>query len=742
MFDEQISNTQDKSLRGVMSDAKFFEGYSRWDETEGRYEKWDEAVARVMDMHRQFYADKMTPALESAINDAQLGYSQKLFLGAQRALQFGGEQILSKHMRMYNCTSTYGDRPEFFGELFWVLLCGAGAGVSVRKHHVEKLPKVANRSKAAKIFKPEDSIEGWAKCADVLMSSYFVGGGKHPEYEGRRVYFDLSEIRPEGSMISGGFKAPGPEPLRRALDKIEYLLQGLILKGMDKLHPIHVYDISMFLADAVLAGGVRRSATIFIFSPDDEEMMKAKTGNWFIDNPQRGRSNNSAGLVRGKITKEEFDNLFRYVREFGEPGFVFTEDDDVTVNPCVEIGKYPQIDGISGWQGCNLTEINGAACKDKATFFLACRLAAIMGTLQAGYTHFGFLSEASKRIFEREALLGVSITGWMNNPKVLLDEETLRQGAAIVLQANEEIAALIGINKAARTTCVKPAGNASVLLGTASGVHGEHSPNYFRIVQMNKGSEVAQLIKQTQPYMVEDSVWSEAKSDYALYFPIVVNQGAIFKNDLKGVDFLQKIQMIQQNWVEFGTREELCVIPGLRHNVSNTVTVPNDSWDSVRDFLFENRQYFTGVSLLSEFGDKDFHQAPNTSVKTADEIVTTYGNGSLFASGLIVDAAKLFDNLWSATQIASMNSDNDTDREKVNLRADWIRRFRSYAENHFKGNMKEAEYCLKDVHLLHKWTKIQNNIEPISFVDDLMEKAYTDINTTGAVACAGGACEI
>ena len=471
MLDNVLHFNGDRDTRDLMSDAKFFEGYSRWDDTKNRYETWNEAVERVMNMHREFYADVMTDELSVLIDEAEDLYKQKYFLGAQRALQFGGQQLIKHQMRLYNCTSSYADRAEFFGEFFYILLCGAGAGVSVQKQHIGKLPSIQARTKQAKIFTPNDSIEGWADCADILMSSYFIGGGKHSDYEGRRVYFDLSKIREKGSMINGGFKAPGPEPLRRALDKIEHLLQGLVLKGATKLSPIHVYDICMHLADAVLAGGVRRSATIFLFSPDDEEMMKAKTGNWFIDNPQRGRSNNSAVIVRGTADRDQFARLMQSVREFGEPGFVFVESTEHTYNPCVEIGKYPVLieeDGskISGWQGCNLAEINGAMANTKKEFLAACRGAAIIGTLQAGYTNFKFVSETTRKIFEREALLGVSITGWMNNPHVLLDESILQEGATLVKSVNKEVAKLIGINPAARTTCCKPAGNACTTFDT------------------------------------------------------------------------------------------------------------------------------------------------------------------------------------------------------------------------------------------------------------------------------------
>lgn len=741
MLDNVIHFNGDRDTRNMMADAKFFESYSRWNETKNRYETWDEAVERVMNMHRNFYKNKMTPELSALIDEVEDMYKKKYFLGAQRALQFGGEQLIKHQMRLYNCTSTYADRPEFFGEFFYILLCGAGAGVSIQKHHVNKLPGIQNRTKRAKIHHVTDDIEGWATAADVLLSSYFVGGGKHPEYEGNRVYFDTSAIREKGAMISGGFKAPGPEPLRRALDKIEYLLQGLVLKGVTKLSPIHVYDICMHLADAVLAGGVRRSATIFLFSPDDEEMMKAKTGNWFIENPQRARSNNSALLVRSEVTREQFSKLMSYVKEYGEPGFVFAENTEITVNPCVEIGKYPvYIDENgnkhSGWQGCNLTEINGAMANTEKEFLAACRGAAILGTLQAGYTDFKFINPVSKKIFEREALLGVSITGWMNNPHILLQPEILQRGATLIREVNRYVAKLIGINPAARTTCCKPSGNASVLLKTSSGVHGEHAPMYIRNMQMNKESEVAQLIKATNPYMVEESVWSQNKTDYVISFPIIAPKTSIWKKDLYGVNLLEKVKLIQQNWVEYGTDVSLCVDPTVRHNVSNTVDVLPNQWDEVEEYLFDNRQYFAGVSLLSSTGDKDYAQAPFTAIETEEEIVKKYGRGAMFASGLIVDGIKIFDDLWSAIMIANFG-DNQGSQEKADIRADWIRRFAKYADTYFKGDRKKAEYCLKSVYLLHKWSKIQQNYKEIDFAHQLESKKFTDIDTTGAVACSG-----
>ena len=736
-----VPNNRDYDLRAVMSDTKFYEGYSRWDESKDRYETWEESVARVMDMHRDYYKDKMTPELSLMIDEAESLYKLKYALGAQRALQFGGDQLRKHQMRMYNCTSTYADRPRFFSELFYVLLCGAGAGFSVQDHHTARLPDIADRKKQAKGWVVEDYVEGWADALGALMSSYFTADQQFPEMAGRKVYFDLNSVRPKGAMINGGFKAPGPEPLRKALDKIEHLIQSRVLKGEKRLRPIDVYDIAMHAADAVLAGGVRRSATICLFTATDEEMINAKTGNWFTDNPQRGRSNNSAVIVRDEITREQFKSIMGSIKEFGEPGFYFVEDKDFTTNPCVEIGMYPQIDGQSGWQGCNLTEINGGKCTTKEEFFKACRAGAILGTLQAGYTEFKYLDANTKKIFEREALLGVSVTGWMNNPDVLFDADVQREGAEIVKRVNKEVAGLTGINPAARTTCVKPSGNASVLLQTASGIHAEHSPRYIRHIQLNKDTEVAQLIAESNPYMVEESVWSANGTDYCIGFPIVAPAGSLYREETYGTALLEKVSMVQNNWVEAGTNVELCAQPTIRHNVSNTVTVQPHMWSEVEDYVYDNRHSFAGISFLAGMGDKDFAQAPMTEVLDEDQIVAKYGKAALFASGLIVDTRKSgFRDLWDATMQAQMPEEYRG--EVSDLNKEWIRRYNKFANNYFDGSLKETEYCLKDVFLLHKWVKIQQNIKPIDFVSQLNQKEFTDIDTMGAIACQGGACEI
>jgi ribonucleoside-diphosphate reductase alpha chain len=288
-----------------------------------------------MQMHREKYKDKMNPKLEAFINEAEKAYSNKLVLGAQRALQFGGEQLRKHESRMYNCSVSHVDRAAFFQEAMYLLLCGCGVGFSVQNRHIEKLPTLRKHpEKKVKVFTPDDSIEGWADCFGVLLSSYFEDGGTFPEYKGCQVLFDLHKIRPKGALISGGFKAPGPEPLRAALVRCQELLDKYIGENKTiKMSPITAYDFVMHMSDAVLSGGVRRSATICMFDKTDTEMLNAKTGNWFVENPQRGRSNNSVMLLRGNVTREEWHEIMQSVKEYGEPGFIFTDNLDFCYNP-------------------------------------------------------------------------------------------------------------------------------------------------------------------------------------------------------------------------------------------------------------------------------------------------------------------------------------------------------------------------------------------------------------------------
>jgi len=741
---ENVINNSDIAYVGreMMSQSKFYMGYSRWLEQENRYETWEESVERVMNMHREKYKDKMTDELEELISFAERQYKEKRVLGAQRALQFGGKQLFKHPARMFNCVSSHVTRTEFFQECMYLLLCGCGVGFSVQKHHIDQLPNIKPRTKRSKVFVVPDSIEGWSDAFGVLLSSYFEKDAPFPEFNGCHVAFDFSKIRPKGSEISGGFVAPGPDGLRNSLNKCEDLLERLLTIG-NRIRPIDAYDFVMHMADAVLSGGVRRSATICMFSKDDQEMLNAKTGDWFIKNPQRGRSNNSVMLKRDDITHDEWRHIMDSVKSYGEPGFIFTDNLEFTFNPCVEIGKLPVTkDGRSGFQGCNLCEINGGILTTVKEFEDACKAASIIGTLQAGYTDFTYLSSASKEIFEKESLIGVSITGWMNNPELLFNVDNQRKGAELVKRINKKVAKLIGINPAARCTAVKPSGNASVLLGTASGIHGEHSKRYFRNVQMNEQDQVLELLTNINSVMVEDSVWSATGTDKVVSFPIITPEGAILKDDLLGVKQLEYVKLAQQNWIEYGTDEELCMDKRLRHNVSNTITV--DDWDEVEEYIYENRQWFAGISLLSAMGDKAYPQAPFTEVLTEDEILKKYGRAAFFSSGLIVDGLHAFNNnLWNAcSTVLGFGEDITEENSKNVLKRDWVRRATKFAKNHFNGDLQEMTNCLKDVFNFHKWDKIEREIKHIDFATSMHKKQFVEIDEMGAQACAGGACSI
>lgn len=728
----------------MLSSSKFYMGYSRWNDSESRYETWEEAVERVIDMHRQKYKDKMTDELSSLISFAEQSYKKQEVLGAQRALQFGGEQLFKHEARMYNCSVSYADRPQFFNEAMYLLLCGSGVGFSVQKHHIAKLPSIARRSqKRVKVFQVPDSIEGWADSFAVLLSSYFTECSVFPEYKGSQVHFDFSKIRPKGAMISGGFKAPGPDGLRNALIKCEELIERLLLNQHEsKIDTITAYDFVMHMSDAVLSGGVRRSATICLFDKDDDLMLNAKTGNWFTDNPQRGRSNNSVMLMRDELTREEWAKIMKSVKEFGEPGFIFTDSKEFAYNPCVEIGMKPQTeDGRSGFQFCNLVEINGGKTITKEALMSAAKAGAILATLQAGYTNFNYLSKETKEITEREALIGVSITGWMNNPDVLFDKQNMIDAAEMVKSVNKQVSELIGVNQAARTTCAKPSGNASVLLGTASGIHGEHSKMYFRNVQMNDQDEVAQMLMAINPKMVEKSVWSSNGTDVVVSFPVVSKDGSVYKKDLMGIAQLEYVKLAQQYWVEYGTNKELCADDRLRHNISNTISV--DDWDEVEEYIFNNKQWFAGISLLGASGDKSYAQAPFTEVVDSAKMMQEHGEGAMFASGLVVEALHAFNNnLWVACDTAQGFGIKLTEDSTDLLKRDWIRRANKFSDNFFNGDILKMTYCLKDCYNLHKWYSIMNSIQMIEFSKDLSKKKFTEVDELAGAACAGGACEV
>lgn len=1121
----------------TLKDYVFTSKYARYVPEKKRRETFEEAVERVMNMHRKHFKDKGID-VSDLIERCERGMKSKMILGSQRAMQFGGEPILRKNCRIFNCSGAYCDRPRFFQETLWILLCGSGAGFSVQKEHIAKLPKIQKVNKKDLVTHVvEDSIEGWADAIGALMSSYFVSEQPFPEYFGKNIEFDYSQVRPKGSPLSSGTsKAPGPDALHRSIDIIKELLNKRIEEGFDKLRSIDAYDIVMHSSDAVLSGGVRRAATICMFSSDDDLMAKAKTGNWMTENPQRARSNNSAVLIRGETTREQFASLMSGVKEFGEPGFVFSDDKDNVVNPCFskdtniltsngwftfgellgkedvvvaqdkriqysgdqledptqwfdnkqakgitynkassirmtsdseevygletedghfvkptknhhfwvkgkgmtevkdlvvgkdeiyipvadfheegvdcssmdykkgficglvfgdgtfsdgrpridlwnpskeliettnkylyeitgdnkelhlrpseeknniytyfktalqdcfeevgfkdkfnvsfilkmnksmffgfvsgllntdgcletgkkkrcsvrissinkqmlrnvqmqcqrfgvissvlpmarkadksllpdgkggkkeytikpcyricftgmyniknlltlapfvnkyygdffklfsemkkgeykkrlfskvksielvgiepvyclsenvnrtliangltarrcgEVSMYPQIDDKSGFAFCNLCEINIGVIDTPVKFMEACELAAILGTLQADYTSFEYLGKVSEDIAKREALLGISMTGMMEHPSISFDPELQRKGAKLILDVNEKVAKKIGINPCARATVIKPSGTASGLLGTSSGIHPHHAKRYLRRAQSNADDVIVKHFQSINPMAVEKSVWSANGTDLVLSFCVEAGEDSITKRDVNALDLLKKVKLTKENWIDAGKRTEACAQPWLSHNVSNTISVKDEEWDEVEEYIYENRNIFAGISLLADGGDLDYPQAPFCEVLSAKELVEYYGHGAIFASGLVEEGKMAFDdNLWAACDaVLGKGEDLTTPTPKKHSKRSyealeavrenklkWVEEAREFSDHYFGGDIKKMTRCLKRVSLRKIWDDLKRSYKPVDYTQLVEIKDTTKVAQT--MACSGGTCEI
>lgn len=724
-----------------LSDLKLYSDYLKWLPEEGRYENWNEACDSILDGHRQKYNHLN---LEDYLEIAEEQMKQKSVLASQRNLQYRFPQIERNNERLYNCVGSLLDKNDLFQKYFHVLLSGCGLDFSLRKKFVSQLSKVQKRTKGTKTFFIPDDIEGWADSLGVLLSSYFVDNQPFPQYAGYKVRFDYSMIREKGAYISGGFRAPGPEGLKQSLEKIEKMMDNYVNNSDVPLpmKSILAYDIVMFSSDAVLSGGVRRSACSVLIDEDDTEMINAKLGNWRESNPQRARSNNAVGLYRNTFSLETLDYIIKLNNGDNDLSFIFVHDEYEVSNPCREITFRPVFpDGRTAIQMCNLTEINASSCNSRTTFLKACRAASILGTLQAGYTNFPYLGKDTEELVAREALIGVSITGWMNQP-FLFNAELLEEGAALVKKTNQELAKILGINPAARTTTVKPSGNASVILGTASGIHPDHSERLFRIMQLNKESDTAKWLVENMPFLLEESVWSNTNSDYVVYVPIENPKDGLYKKDMKGVKHLEKIKFVQEHWVNAGTNVEACLKPWLRNSVSCTVIIDNQ--DEITRYIYDNQDSFKAVSFISDFGDKDFNQAPFTSVSTLEEIIEQYGKGAIFASGLIVDGLHYFNNdLWRACDsVFNKNIPLTGTREQVLLKKYWLNRVKRFAKNFFNNDLQKTIYCLKDIHLLHKWEVVNRDFKKVDFGKILSKPTYKGISEFAAVACSGNACEI
>jgi ribonucleoside-triphosphate reductase len=570
----------------ILSDVTSHMKYAKYLPSEERRENWRELTIRNRMMHTKKY-----PHLSQEIADAYRFVLHKEVLPSMRSFQFAGRPVEINNARLYNCSFLPIDHYLAFSELMFLLLCGCGVGYSVQSKHVEKLPEITKPTKTRR-FLVSDSIEGWADSVKALMKAYLAGKPMP--------VFDFSDIRPKGTPLktSGGI-APGPEPLKDALHNIQKILDRK--NTGEKLTTLEVHDINCYLADAVLAGGIRRSAMISLFDLDDEEMLTCKFGNWWELNPQRGRSNNSAVIVRHKIEEEVFKDLWKKIEASGsgEPGFFFTNDEDWGLNPCAEISLRP-------FQFCNLVTIHAGTVVDQADLNARAKAAAFIATLQASYTDFHYLRDIWKRTTEKEALIGVSMTGIAAGSVLNLD---MKEAAKVVKEENARVAALLGINPAARCTTVKPEGTSSLVLGTSSGIHAWHAEYYIRRLGVNKEEPIYTYLMVNHPELLEDDFFKPTKRAL-ISVPIAAPKGAITRHE-SALDLLARVSKVWKEWVKPGHRKG-----ANKNNVSTTVTIKPHEWDEVGDWMWENRNDFTALSVLPH-SEHSYIQAPFEDIDEA-----------------------------------------------------------------------------------------------------------------------------
>ena len=565
----------------ILSDITVHMKYARFRPELQRRETWEELVTRNKEMHIKKY-----PHLEAEIEETYKFVYDKKILPSMRSLQFGGKPIEISPNRIYNCAYLPIDDWRAFGEVMFLLLGGTGVGYSVQKHHVDALPEIRKPdAKRNRRFLIGDSIEGWADAIKMLMKSYFHGGAS--------INFDFSDIRQKGSMlVTSGGKAPGPQPLKECLVKIQGILDTKI--DNEKLSPIEVHDIVCHIADAVLAGGIRRAALISLFSADDNEMISCKSGPWWELNPQRGRANNSAVLLRNKVTQEFFMSLWEKIKASGagEPGIYLSNDKDWGTNPCCEIALRP-------FQFCNLCEVNVSDIESQEDLDARVKAAAFVGTLQAGYTNFHYLRPVWQRTTEKDALIGVGMTGIGSGVAQKYD---LKRAAELVKEVNTATAKQIGINASARCSTIKPSGTSSLVLGTSSGIHARHNDYYIRRVRVGKNEAIYTYLMINHPELIEDDYF-RPHDTAVISVPQKSPAESILRTE-SALDLLERVKWFYTNWVKPGHRNGQNT-----HNISATVSIKEDEWEVVGNWMWENRKFYNGLSVLPYDGGT-YIQAP------------------------------------------------------------------------------------------------------------------------------------
>ena len=591
----------------ILSDITVFMKYAKYQPETKRRETWDQLVFRNESMHIKKY-----PKLEQEIKDAYVDVYNKNILPSMRSLQFGGKPIEISPNRIYNCAYLPVESVAAFSETMFLLLGGTGVGYSVQQHHVAKLPSVTVPfEKRTRRFLVMDSIEGWADAIKILMKSY-IGNKRNS-----RVDFDYSDIRAKGArLVTSGGKAPGPQPLKEAIVKITGIMDTL--KDGDYLSTVQAHDIICHIADSVLAGGIRRAALIALFSSEDNDMIASKSGDWWEKNPQRGRANNSAVLMRDRLTKSYFMDLWKRIElsGSGEPGFYLTNDKDWGTNPCCEIALRP-------YQFCNLCEVNGSDVESQEQFDERVTHASFIGTLQASYTSFHYLRSIWQETTEKDALIGVSITGIGSGKVTKLD---MTKAANLVTKENKRVAKLLGINSSARSTTVKPAGTTSLTLGTSSGIHAWHNDYYIRRIRVGKTESMYKFLAENHPELIEDEYF-RPHDTAVIQIPQKAPEGSVLRTE-SPISLLERVKLVSRQWVKPGH-----VTGRNTHNISATVSIRDNEWDEIGEWMWNNKKFYNGLSVLPYNG--------GTYVQAPFEDITEEKYNEMMKTLMLVDIASI-----------------------------------------------------------------------------------------------------
>jgi ribonucleoside-diphosphate reductase alpha chain len=565
--------------QSILSEITTYMKYAKFRPEFNRRETWEELVTRNKEMHQAKF-----PKLKDEIEEAYKFVYDKKVLPSMRSLQFAGKPIELNNARIFNCSFLPLDDWRAFSEIMFLLLSGCGVGYSVQNHHIEKLPEIKVPTKH-KRYLVGDSIEGWADAVRMLCKAYFQGAPLP--------VFDFRDIRPKGAqLITVGGKAPGPEPLKECLFNLAKIFERK--KSGDRISSIEAHDMACHIADAVLSGGIRRAALISLFDLDDEDMLTCKFGNWWEENPQRGRANNSAVVLRHKITEEEFRKLWKKIElsGSGEPGIYFSNDKDWGTNPCCEIALRP-------FQFCNLCEVNVSNVESQEDLNARVKVGAFIGTLQAAYTDFHYLRDIWQKTTEKDALLGVGMTGIGSGAVLKLN---LKEAADLAKEENARVAEIIEVNKAARVTTVKPSGTSSLVLGTSSGIHAWHNDYYVRRIRVGKNEAIYSHLAIHHPELIEDDFFKPT-IQAVISVPQKAPEGSILRTE-NVIDMLERTKKFNMQWVKKGHRKGANT-----NNVSATVSIQEGEWEQVGDWMWENRETFNGLSVLPYFGGT-YTQAP------------------------------------------------------------------------------------------------------------------------------------